>query len=360
MKVTFVITSLGIGGAERVVSIIANYLCQRDVDVQIIAVYDHRVDYPVDDKIRYVYIPRRAKNVFTMMKRIADIRHQVRDSDIVISFLWHVNIYTIVATRFMKKRVIVADRSDPRNEIHRATHKVLRNVAYRFADYVVFQTYEQKSCYSRQIQERGLVIPNPIAPYLPKPHDGIRRKNIVSVCRLAPQKNIRMTIDAFSLFHRHHPDYTLTIYGEGELRDELESYVEAISLKDSVYFPGFVINVHDEIVDSAMYISSSDYEGISNSMLEALAMGLPCIVTDCPVGGARMFVKHYENGILVKPGDTHALYEGMRRIVEDPEFAEEISGNASVIRMQLSPDSVCRQWIELLYSGMPAGGVFID
>jgi glycosyltransferase involved in cell wall biosynthesis len=350
MNVSFIITNLSSGGAERVVSIIANYFAQQNINVKIIAVQDDSIDYPIDKKIQYAYVKRKAKKPFSIIERVLDIRRNIKDSDIVISFLWHINVYTLMATRFSKKKVIISDRSDPANEVKDATKLQIlsRNFFYRFPECIVFQMPDAKSYYSKKIQQKGLIIPNPISSNLPELYLGERQKNIVSVCRLSPQKNIKMTIDAFSLFYNEHKDYTLTIYGEGDLREELETYVEKISLQENILFAGFTKNIHEKIVDSAMFVSSSDYEGISNSMLEALAMGIPTIVTDCPVGGAKMYVKHHENGILVSTGDTKALYEGMKKIVEDTEFAKKISSNAVKLRKELSQDIICQEWLDLL------------
>jgi glycosyltransferase involved in cell wall biosynthesis len=350
VKVSFIITNLSSGGAERVLSIVANYFAQQNIDVQIIAVQDNSIDYPIDKRIRYVYTERKLKKPFAIIERILDIRRHIKDSDVVISFLWHINVYTILATRFLNKKVIISDRSDPANEVINATklQQLARDIFYYFPERIVFQMPGAKSYYSSKIQEKGLIIPNPISPYLPDPYTGIRRKEIVAVCRLAPQKNIKMTIDAFDLLYKDHPDYTLTIYGDGELREELEIYVEKLSLQGVISFPGFTKNVHEKIIDSAMYISSSDYEGISNSMLEALAIGLPSVVTDCPVGGAKMFVKNNENGILIPTGDTNALHEAMKRIIEDTGFAEKLSKNALKLREELSPAIICQRWLELL------------
>ena len=97
-----------------------------------------------------------------------------------------------------------------------------------------------------------------------------------------------------------------------------------------------------------MYVNSSDSEGLSNAMLEALAIGLPCICTDCPVGGARATVKDGENGILVPVGDETALAAAMTRIAEDPALAAKLSANAALLREALSQERVTERWAALL------------
>ena len=109
-----------------------------------------------------------------------------------------------------------------------------------------------------------------------------------------PQKNHKMLIKAFSLFGAKHGDYELVIYGRGETEDakkDLLQYIEEMDVNNSVTIKEPIDNVHEEIKDSTMFVLSSDYEGVSNALLECLAMGLPCISTDCPCGGSRMLIK---------------------------------------------------------------------
>ena len=121
------------------------------------------------------------------------------------------------------------------------------------------------------------------------------------------------------------------IYGQGKEEKRLESQIEELGLKDAVSLPGFAEDIHQKMLDAMLYVSSSDYEGISNSMLEALGMGVPTIATDCPVGGARMVIQNGVNGLLVPVKDANALYNAMKRIIEDKNFMEMISKEATKI-----------------------------
>ena len=221
-------------------------------------------------------------------------------------------------------------------------------MVYNLPDKIVFQTPDAMAHYSKSIQKRGVVIPNPVSPYLPQRFEGERTKEIVAMGRLAAQKNFKMMIDAFAMLVKEHPEYKLIIYGKGPQQDMLEQRIRELSLEDKVLLPGFVTDIHDKILKSAMYVSSSNYEGISNSMLESLGMGIPSVVTDCPVGGAKMFVRNDENGVLVPVGDVDAFYEGMKKIAEDKDFAEKISKNAVKIREELDADRICKKWLDLV------------
>lgn len=88
-------------------------------------------------------------------------------------------------------------------------------------------------------------------------------------------------------------------------------------------FEGFRNDVHEKIADATMFVMSSDYEGLSNALLEAMAMGLPCISTDSPPGGARMVIRNGQNGLLVPVGNKEKLMEAMDSIAANAEMAEK-------------------------------------
>ena len=112
--------------------------------------------------------------------------------------------------------------------------------------------------------------------------------------------------------------------------------------------PGFAEDIHQKMLDAMLYVSSSDYEGISNSMLEALGMGVPTIATDCPVGGARMVIQNGVNGLLVPVKDANALYNAMKRIIEDKNFMEMISKEATKILKKYPLEKISQKWIEVM------------
>lgn len=157
-----------------------------------------------------------------------------------------------------------------------------------------------------------------------------------------------MAIDAFEKFNKVHPEYIYEIYGEGELRESIQQYIEKKNLREKVFLKGFYQNIHSEIVNAAVFVLPSNYEGISNSMLEALAIGLPVICTDCPIGGARQVIENGKNGVLIPVGDTAALFNAMCKIVEDEDFAGLLSSNATNVRNDYNADLICKKWETLL------------
>lgn len=347
MKINFIITDLSSGGAERVVSLLANYFSKKGHCVKIILVQDDVVDYAIEKNIEIVYLERKHRFPLSVIERVLAIRKATNHAEIVISFLWHINIYTILATRFRKQKVIISDRSDPVNELNDVTalHRLLRNLCYGMADKIVFQTNDARAHYKDTIQKKGIIIPNPLTPSLPYWKGSEQGKKVViTTGRLSEQKNYPMAIQAFSCFYKTHPDYSYIIYGEGPLRSELEKLIEEQGMKEKITLAGFSNHVFEALSESSIFILASNYEGISNSMLEALAIGIPSVVTDCPAGGARMFIRDRENGILVPTNDADALLKGMTEIADNPIYAKKMSENSQKIREQLEPDVICQHW----------------
>ena len=225
---------------------------------------------------------------------------------------------------------------------------------YTRADAAVFQTYDAKDVYPEAIADKGTVIFNPLKPDLPEPYHGERNKNITTFCRISNQKNLPLLVEAFEKVHQEYPDYILRIIGDAP-NDEGKQVLRTINkmiadygIQDSVLIEPFNANVHEAIIRDTIYVNSSDYEGISNAMLEAMAIGMPVVCTDCPIGGAKATITDGVNGLLVPIQDADALYLGMKRIIEDNTMSKALSENASKLREDLSLETIAHKWMDLL------------
>jgi GalNAc-alpha-(1->4)-GalNAc-alpha-(1->3)-diNAcBac-PP-undecaprenol alpha-1,4-N-acetyl-D-galactosaminyltransferase len=225
---------------------------------------------------------------------------------------------------------------------------VMRNFLYHLSDGFVFQTMDARDYFGKYAIERGTVIANPLTGTLPEPYKGIRKKKFVTAVRLDPQKNLEMLIDAFSRFEKLYPDYTLEIYGEGSQRSYLENKCKEMNVENKVVLKGFSKNLHENILDASAFIMSSNYEGMSNSLLEALALGVPVISTDHPIGGARMFIKNGNNGILTKVGDTDEMFNALLFAANNPEKMQAMADEAIRIRQQISVEKIVSQWMSYI------------
>lgn len=164
---------------------------------------------------------------------------------------------------------------------------------------------------------------------------------------MVTQKNLPMLIEAFEIVQTKHPEMRLVIYGEGPKRRLLEKMIEEKGLSQVVSMPGFAENLHERILKSAAYVSTSDFEGISNAILGvmALGLGLPTVVSDCPVGGARMAVQNGVNGLLIPVGDAYACAAAINRLIEQPELACLLRREAVKVRQRLDLMRISGQWL---------------
>ena len=262
-------------------------------------------------------------------------------------FLLRSNIAMLMAAKGLPVKTVFCERNNPvRPDMPRNIMKI-RDKIYRRCKAAVFQTEEERAYYTR-LRCESAVIPNPLKEDLPEPFTGQRRHEIVNFCRLNKQKNIPLLLEAFQMLLQEHPDYTLRIYGRGDEKDNLIALAKEMGLEKSAVFEDFATDVHERIKDAAMYVCSSDFEGLSNSMLEALAIGLPCVCTDCEGGGARMMIRNGENGLLTPIGDKQAMYEAMKKLVENPTYAARLGSEAAKIRHELSIEKIADRWESMI------------
>lgn len=387
--VVFFIDSLGGGGAERVVSTLSSRLAQTGRhDVRIVMLRKVPVAYPTDERVKLLYsqeLPvdslygKVVRKVFSLWKRLRQgvlkrimvklgryerledtgfslyARHGIACREYLrknpgctaFGFLIRSNIVMLMAAKGLSVKTVFCERNNPVRPDIPANIIKIRDRVIRRCDAAVFQTPDQRDYYT-WLTCPTAVIPNPVKEGLPQPFEGERRKEIVNFCRLNKQKNIPLLIDAFALVLQDHPEYTLRIYGRGDEKDNLIALTKEKGLDGNVFFEDFAPDIHDRIRDAAMYVCSSDFEGLSNSMLEALALGLPCVCTDCEGGGTRMMIRDHQNGLLVPIGDVQAMYQAMKEIIEDPALAKRLSAKAASVREELSIENIVGRWESMI------------
>lgn len=345
MKIVFVLPDMPGGGTERVVAMLANEYVKRNYEVAILLFAGNQVVYPLDEKIEVVVLGKASGgNPLVRIKRIINMRkyYKANKGCYLFSFSVMGTVFSVISAAGIPYRMLVSERNDPT----KMSHQKLRDWAYRKADKLVLQTEDVKKFFDKEIQKKAVVIPNPVAGDMPELFIGERKKRIAAVARLQPQKNHKLLIDAFAEFLKDYPNYELHLFGVGELENTLKQQVNDLQIDDKVIFRGFCDNVTDEIKDYMMFVSSSDYEGISNSMIEALAMGVPVVATDCPVGGARMCIDHNESGILVPVQNVDALTSAMKKIASDSMFRDKLSKKGIKIREKYSLQKIADQFLQ--------------
>lgn len=346
-KVMFVCQSLGNGGAERVVSVLTDELSEADYRVFILTMTKEKQVYNINENVEIV-APHKNYNagILGKLQRVKIIRDEIikHKIDVVVAFSHYNAMFSVIASYGLPVRIIGSERNDPAQLKNRKILNSTRNILYKKLDCLVCQTDEAKAYFPNKIQEKTTIILNPISASIIDPYCGEKEKKIVTFCRLEPQKNLRMLIDAFEMLYEEYPDYELNIYGEGSERENLLNYIVSKGLVNVISIKPFCKDVHQKVMKATIFALPSNYEGLSNSMIEAMALGIPTVVTDCPCGGARMVIENNKNGIMVAVGDPKAMYEAFKKIIVSPKFAKELSNNGVKIRDKLNCKKIAKQW----------------
>lgn len=351
-KIIFAINHFYEGGAQRVVANIINNI-YKEHDIYVIVLDDIiRYDIPLNN-INYIHLSKfKAPRLFRVPIRLYNYIKLIKsiNPDAIYSFGNFFSIYTSLAIKLSLKnniQHITSERTDPSKEPKSNFWKIIRNWAYNNSSLLVCQTKDVESYFNSRLSVKTKVIYNPIKSNLPK-WEGNSSNRIITACRLEKQKNIPLLIKAFSVIHEKHKNIILEIYGEGSEKDNIMKIIKDYNLSSYVIVNGFSKDIHKIMAQSLAYVSSSDYEGISNSMLEALGIGLPTIVTDCPVGGARLFIKNGINGFLVETNNFQALADGLLKLVENESIRKKYSEQSIEINRTLNIDYISKQWTDLL------------
>ena len=346
------IPSLGMGGAERVVSELANEFVQLGINVNIIMLDKNEVCYQIDKRVKIHFIDcNKNKDKFLRNReRIKDYKEILNKEriDVVLSFLTSANFLSILATRGTDIKVYVSERSNP--NVNTKIIKIVRNILYMLCDGLICQTKDAKDYFPNCIRKKGKVIKNPIKENLPcwldiQEHE----KYIITAVRLEKSKNISLLLQAFFYIEKQYKDYKLLIYGDGPEYKNIAKKINELQLEDKVILKGRSNEWHKQAVRSEIFVLPSDYEGMSNSLLEALAMGMPVISTDHPIGGAREVIENGKNGFLVPIKDADSLSKRLAELIENKELQKSFSKEAQKIKQTMNIKIIAKEWLEFIF-----------
>lgn len=344
----FYINVLCKGGAERVILQLANHFSRNGYEVVLVTSYMGTDEYEIPPKINRVSLEKEELHQSRLrrnMSRIQKLRRLCKQEkpDVLISFMQEPNFRAILATVGLPVKTIVSVRNDPRREYAGKMGWVVGKCLLPMADGCVFQTEEAKLWFPMRLQKKSAIIMNEVSESF---FDVVREhtSNIVTVGRLNDQKNHEMLIRAFSTIAEKHANEKLLIYGEGGLRAQLSQLIDSLALRERVFLMGNTAEVPAVLSKASVFILSSDYEGMPNALMEALAVGVPSISTDCPCGGPKMLIENEKTGLLVPVGDEEALAEAMDRLLSDRGYAEKLGAAAKESAKRYMPDKIFGEW----------------
>ncbi len=338
-KILLSIPALRGGGAERVMSIIANKLAKSGWDVQLLTYANpaEKPFYKLDENISLVQLDcldqHKIKRIMSLVKRFLGLRKQIKKfhPDVILSFLDTNNILTLLSSVGLKIPVIVSERTNPKISPISNFKKIIRDWAYKKADCLVVQNKGIQKIFFAEIGVKADVIPNPIAIHPEVKWKG-HQKEFITLGRLEEAKGYTYLIEAFSKIKDQHPDWVLKIFGNGKDKDKFKNQIRSLNMENRIFINPSISKPAEEISKSKIFVFSSLFEGMPNALMEAMAIGMPVISTDCDFGPSDL-IKNNKNGLLVPIKNSEKLAEAMSRLAKDSNLQNSL-GNAAADSMK--------------------------
>lgn len=353
MKIILVIPTLKQGGAERVMSELANEFTKKGHDVHLCLLVGGEHFYLLESRVKVYKLGFENKGILSRLGSAIKVIFKLRallksiKPDFVLSFMCKYNPYTIVAASFLNLNIYVSDRSNPR-KIWSKSIALPRKYTYRFASGIIAQTSLAKELIQKETGNRNIsVISNPLKEVLDYPD--MERKNIIlNVGRLVPEKGQKFLLDAFSKIDSD--NWELVILGNGPLLHDLKQQAKMLGIDHKVKFKGTVDNVDKWLARSSIFAFTSLSEGFPNALVEAMAAGLPCVSFDCDAGPRDLIVDG-KNGYLINIKDVSSLTKRLEQLVGNSDLRLELSVAAKKVVVDLNAKQISNQYLEFCSKG---------
>ena len=348
MKIVYVISGLGAGGAEKILVEQANYFVKKGYDISIVLFNSKESFYKLDSTIKIIRLQlsrskiklyRAIENRFSIITSLREVFLQ-ENPDVIISFITKTNISSTIAAKLAKKTIILSEHTNyTRNA--RDFLGFVRRVIYPLADAVVVLTNYDKIKYN--FVKNVYVIKNPLV--IKNTYFDIERKKILlGVGRLVHLKGFDLLLKAFS--HVKVDDWKLVIVGEGPKRKELEQLAKDLKIDNIVEFPGLTQDIEKYYKEASIFVLSSRIEGFPNALCEAMGYGCPSIAYNCLTGPSDIIIDG-QNGILVEAENIHSLANKIEKLIYDVELRDQLGYNARTILNKLDVNLITKQWIQV-------------
>lgn len=354
-RLMFISPKIAGGGAERVVSVLCSSLANMGYHVDLVLYERKKDEYQISEKVNIFLLPQNDKKENRLKylgKKLFLLRKIIKDNkpDILIPFLPYQVEHTYIASRGLHIPMVVTVRNNPRVDTDGKKQRKRRDWIAKHVEGVFLQTETQRDYFQEDVRKKCFVVPNPIsdnvlnAEYVCEKH----MKRLIAVGRLEEQKNFLMLIDAFGEVKKQYPDLTLDIYGEGSLKEKLQQKIDTIGVKNYVNLCGRTNDIVSALVEHDLFIMSSNYEGMPNSLMEAMGVGVPCISTKCPTG-PRELLGENERGLLIQVGDKKSLISAINYALEhSDDMGKKAVLAKDYIRREFSTSRISKILIEAL------------
>lgn len=351
MKIATIAYLHGAGGAERQILMLSNFLAENGNEVHLVILNEFNTRYTISDHvIRHdlSYKEHGRLRIFKRWRLLYETLKQIKP-DVTINYNFQSVYFEAVMPKKVSGKIVYSERGDPYDKEYSGLLGILRTLSFKRTDGFVFQSEGARDYFSERVRKRSVVIHNPVSiPTERYPEQVVREKKIVNVGRLHPQKNQKLLLEAFAEVHQSFPDYKLEIYGDGKLQDDLNKHIESLGLRECATIYPSRKDIWDYIYNASLFVLTSDYEGMPNVLMEAMALGVPCISTDCRPGGARTLIEEGENGYIVQLRDVKALVSKINFLLTNKDVAERIAMNGRTITHTHTPDVIFTKWEDYL------------
>lgn len=352
MKIAVVAYLHGNGGAERQIIMLANNLKKIGHNVYLLILAENKIRYDIASGIKIIDLTTKEENynggLVRILKRFLILKTAYKQ--IVPDISIHYNLQSAYLTCIMSKhytgKIIYSERGDPSDKKeYPLLLKAVRKICESRISGFVFQTQGARDYFGEQVRAKSIIIPNPVAVHIGEfPICTKRDKRIINIGRLFPQKNQKLLIDAFALITNLIPEYSLDIYGEGVLKETLLNQIKMLGLENRIHVEPPVKDIFPRLQKASLFILSSDYEGMPNALMEALALGVPSISTDCSPGGARELIIDGYNGYIVPRNDAKELANKMLYVLSHRDVMEQCARNAIKIVETHNETRIFQKW----------------
>lgn len=352
-KILLVIPTLNQGGAERVISELANYWSTNGIEIHLAILVKSNHFYSLNNSITLHDIGKKINGklskIVSIFQSYYKLRTLIKNSsfNFIISFLPQSNVLTLFSALGLKQKIYVSERNSPTTwNDHSKSFIFIRNYLYKYAEGFIAQTNDAKNVLSKMYPIAKIdVIPNPIKEI--KLNVNVKRENIIlNVGRLDKQKGQLDLIEAF--YKANLKNWKLIILGEGSLRKELENRIIELNLISKVEMPGAVKNIDEWYSKSSIFAFPSYFEGFPNALAEAMTSGLACVSYDCDTGPRDMIIENF-NGYLISVGNIEKFSLKLKELAEKEDLREHISLNAIKIAEKFNIKNITNDILNLLY-----------
>jgi glycosyltransferase involved in cell wall biosynthesis len=363
MKIVFVQSGLGAGGAEKIVNLLAQHRLHLGDEVHVLAFRGEPNGsfFPYNTQVHVETAPvstlAERSRAFRVASRLPWLRRRFKEigPDVIVSFLTKTNVLVLMASAGLGIPVVVSERNNPMKQgIHPLWYPAGMILAHG-AGAIVMQTEAAYDLLPKRVKSRALVIPNPNVIPNGRHHGSRTGNTIVAVGRLVQQKGFDLLIEAMARLRVELPEVRLIIFGDGPDRPALEARARALGIADRVSFPGVTEKPGEWLSAGDVFVLSSRYEGFPNVLVEALASGLPSVAFDCPWGPADILT-HEKNGLLVPPGNVEVLADSLKRVLIDPAVRQKLSAAAPAAAARFSLNSVLASWDNIIAKTVHVAG----